>query len=140
SDLVGIASSQNHIVRLESGNQEFDDIMNALPPLLLPLPLEAFCADVVFERLALSKRQMRQFHRLQKSIVDHRRAEARSQAEKQHTATFVTSDRLHQRIVHDARWTIERLFKIEARPSRAEVVGLRERTVSGDLSRIADRY
>ena len=81
---------------------------------------------------------MRELQRLSDAVGDHRRAEARAEADEQHPAAVVTPERLHDRVVHDLRRTAERAPEVEVDPALAEIGGLQDGPVVADRHRDPD--
>src|SRR5271166_1625089 len=76
---------------------------------------------------------MRQLQRRQHVINDERRAQARSQAEKQHASAFVTAQRLHGGVIYDLHWRRERGGVVESDPTGGQVVRLHRWLAVDDL-------
>ena len=81
---------------------------------------------------------MGQFHRLKHSVNDEGRTQARSQAEKKHSSTPITAQRLHRRVVNDLYGETERFSEIETDPSPAQVVRFGHRMSVDHRTGIAD--
>ena len=62
--------------------------------------LETAEADIILICTAFFIGQMRQFHRLQKTVDDQRRPEPGAQTEEQHAPSFITAERLHRSVVY----------------------------------------
>jgi hypothetical protein len=82
---------------------------------------------------------MPEFHRLDDAINNHGGAEPGPQTEKQHRAAVVTSERLHDGVIHDLDRSAECGRKIEAHPSAPQIVWLANRPTAQDWSGIANR-
>src|SRR5215471_18163318 len=113
-NLLRVAASKDDIVRLQGGDHTIDDVLDPSLPFPFTQPLQACCSDVMLERLAVPVRQMCEFHWLQVAIDNHRGAKSRTEPEEQHSAPLVTSERLHQSVVDNLGWSLERLFEIES--------------------------
>src|SRR5271165_1478369 len=83
---------------------------------------------------------MRQLQRRQHVIDDERRAQARSQAEKQHASSFVTAQRLHGGVIYDLHWRRERGGVVESDPTGGQVVRLHRWLAVDDRTRISDGH
>src|SRR5260370_23055066 len=66
------------------------------------------------------------------------RAKAGANAEEEHSATFITAEGLHGRVVDEAERLAESLLIGEVNPSGSEVVRFDERTIVNDRARVAD--
>jgi hypothetical protein len=138
-DLVGVAAAEHDVIGLQRGEQALEHVIDLALPFFPAEALERGGADALLEGLAMAVRQMRQLHRLQHAVGDHRRTEAGAESEEQHLAALIAADRLHQRVVDDPGRPAERLLEIEAAPAGTEIVRLRNRPVVGDRPGIADR-
>ena len=82
---------------------------------------------------------MPQLHRLKYSVDDHCGPEPRAEAQKEHAAPLVASERLHGSIIDNLDWTPECLAEIKSDPAAAQVVWLVEGASVDYRPGIADR-
>src|SRR5689334_13548961 len=82
---------------------------------------------------------MPKFHGYDRSLYDHRRAEASSKPQKQHHSSLIASEGLHGSIVHDSHRNSKRFGEIEIKPSTSKIMRLKKWTIITDASWIADR-
>jgi hypothetical protein len=82
---------------------------------------------------------MRKLHGRHDVVDNHGGAKSRAEAEKQHAASLVAAERLHRRIIHDARGPAKGLAKIESHPARTEIVRLGDHFAVHHHAGIADR-
>jgi len=82
---------------------------------------------------------MRQIHRLKDSIDDHRGPDSGAEAQKEHAAAVIASQRLHGSIIDNLNWTTEGPWRSQIRPARTKVVGFVERASVVHGAWIADR-
>src|SRR5579863_9987817 len=108
-----------------------------LAPLFLAGSFEPAQAKVVFVRLAVFIDKMCQLHGLEYPVHDHGRPETGAQSEKQHTAAFITAQRLHGSIVDDPDWAAKSFAEVKSHPSTAQVVGLAKGMLINDGAGIA---
>src|SRR4030095_3041107 len=93
--LVDVAAPEDDLLGLERGDQPRYDVLDVTSPLREAVRLQAAQSHVVLER-SISVRQMAQLHRLHDALDDEGRAEACSQAEKEHLADSVASPPLQR--------------------------------------------
>lgn len=90
-----IAPADHDVIGLQSGSEPIHNIGHTATPFFWPESLEAPKTDVILKTAALFIRQVSQLHRLGYSVYDERGPESGAQAQKEHSATFITSDGLH---------------------------------------------
>src|SRR5258707_8881250 len=90
--MASFPSADDHIVGFQQRTQLADDLVDGAGPFLGAQPFQTPRTDVLFVGSSLLVRQMREFHRRDDGIDDHRGTESRSQADKQHAAAFITAD------------------------------------------------
>src|SRR6516162_5732828 len=115
-ELLDITSSDHRVIRLQGRHEALDDVGHMTPPLLFTVALYAGTSDVILVG-AFLVRQMAELHRLYHAVGDKGGAQACSQAQKQHLATFVASQGLHGGVVDHFDWTTERLREIKREPA-----------------------
>src|SRR6516165_819574 len=71
-DLARVTSTQDHVIRLECGDEALYDIIDPSIPFLLPETLQTRRSRVILKRFAFTVRQMSKLHRLRDAIDDHR--------------------------------------------------------------------
>src|SRR5947208_13979574 len=70
---------------------------------------------------AVAVRQIPQFER-EKIIVPYEcRAKSCAEPQKKHSASMITTERLHGRIIDDTDWFAERLLEIKSNPAFAQM-------------------
>src|SRR5690348_1476227 len=119
--LVDISSADDNVIRLKGRAKSFDHIGDVAPPFLFPEALQPANADKILVGLPFLVRKVAQFHRFEKSVHDHRGAQAGAQAEEKHTAASITAERLHGGVVDNFDGPAERFPEIESHPSCAEI-------------------
>ena len=72
------------------------------------------------------------------AVEDHGRAEARADAEEEHSAAFIAAEGLHGSVVDEADRLAEGLLVGKVDPSGSEIVGLGEGTIVDDRAWVAD--
>src|SRR6516162_5661988 len=90
-------------------------------PFLLAVLLQSAEANVIFVG-GLPIREVAEFHRLDETVDDQRRAKPRSQPQKEHRSLPIASQRLHRRVVGHFDWASESALEVESDPAFAEVV------------------
>ena len=138
-ELLDAAAPDHDVVGLHRVSQQLDHLEHELAPLLLPPLLERALADVVLER-PVPKRKVGELQGVGEAVADECGAEAGAQAEEEHAAAVVASERLHDRVVHDLRRSAERALEVEVDPAFAKVGGLQNRPVAPDRHRDADAH
>src|SRR6516165_3778495 len=83
---------------------------------------------------------MAQLHGLDDTIHNHRGTQTSSQAQEEHPAALVASERLHGRIIDNFDRAPKRCSKVKPHPTRGEVVRFDNRTVMEHWSWVAHRY
>ena len=83
---------------------------------------------------------MREFHRDEHAVANHRRPHSGAESEEEHVPAFVAPERLHRGIVDHANRATERLLEIKSDPTSAQIPRLEPRTVSHHRARVADRH
>ena len=89
--------------------------------MLLPLchiRVDRLTITVLVHRLTVIEQQMPESQWHDRAIQNEHAADARAETEVQHSTAFITAERLHARVVHDAQWNTERGGVVEAAPSR----------------------
>src|SRR5262249_34443834 len=81
-----------------------------------------------------------QLERNDNAFQDHGRAKARSQAEKEHRAAAIASQRLHGSIINDPHGTPEGGFEIETDPALCKVTRLGDRPIEANPPGVTDRH
>ena len=137
--LVNIAAPENDVLGLERRHQTTDHVLDIALPSSEPVLLQCVQPDVLLEG-SRPVGQVAQLHRLHDAVDDQGRAQAGSQAEKEHLASPVTAQRLHRGIVDDLDRASEGGSIVESDPARAEVTRLHHRTTLQHRARIADRH
>jgi len=137
---LGVPAAHHHVVGLQRRLQALRDVRHVAAPPLLAEALEAAPSHVVLVGAALPVRQVRELHRLEDAIDDHRRSETGAEAQEQHPAAPVAAERLHGRIVDDPHGAAEGPPEIEAHPATAQVVRLGHRAPVDDHPGKADRH
>ena len=130
AELVCVPSAEDNIFGFKRRDEPFDHIDNVLAPFHFAQALEARSADVIFKRLALPVWQMSQLHRFNHTIDDHRCAETRTEAEKQHFSALIAAKCLHGGIVDDLDRAAERLLEVEIGPPASKIVRLGHHAVA----------
>jgi hypothetical protein len=82
---------------------------------------------------------VRQFQRHANVLGDNGRAEASAEAEKEHAARLVATDRLHECVVYHPHWPFKRGFEIEIFSSRPKVKWIGGGPVGDNRSGISHR-
>src|SRR5262245_31029552 len=136
---LDVSSSQNDVLRCQSGHEASDHVRHVLPPFLFAQPIVAADPDIVFEGAPFVW-QMAKLHGFYDAVHDHGGAEAGPQPQEQHLATLIAPEGLHRGIIHDLDWTLKRRFKVIAHPPASEVTRIRKRSIFDDRPGIADRY
>lgn len=134
-----VAAAQYDVVGLEGRSQMRDRFCDQLFPALAAELDTAPFAEVVLE-CALLERQVAELHRLDDAVGDQRRSESGTEAEEEHGAALVASERLHRGVVHDPGGRAEGRLEVESDPSRAEVEGLRDHPAVVHRGRDADGH
>src|SRR6266581_1872128 len=138
-EVLGIASSKHHVFDFESVLEPFDDVGYMAAPILFSEPLQTAKTNIVLVSLPMFIRKMRQFHRLQDSIDDHRGAQPGAEAQKEHPSPLVTSEGLHGSIIGNLDRTTECLAEIKPNPAGAHIVWLAKGTSMDHGTGISDR-
>src|SRR5882672_8063780 len=115
-----VASAKHHVVRFDGSNEALHHVSDITSPFFLPVFFEAANSNVVLKS-GLLVRQVAQLHRLDDPIDDQRGAETGPQSQKKHLAAFVTSQRLHGRIVHDLDGAFECGLEVETGPCFSQI-------------------
>src|SRR5260370_40362040 len=97
---MNVAAPENDVLGLECSDQATDNVIDIAPPPREPVLLQPVPPDVFFEG-SIPVRQVAQLHRRHDAVDDQGRAQAGSQAEKEHLAAAVAAQRLHRGIVDD---------------------------------------
>src|SRR6266404_91422 len=139
-ELAGVAAAEHDIICFQCGPQGLDHLLDGAAPFLGTQTAAAAVADIVFVGPALFVVHMGEFHRLHDSVEDHRRPQARPQAEEQHAAALVAADGLHGRIVDDPHGPAEGPTKVETHPAPAQIMGFGHDLAVNDDPRVADRH
>ena len=134
----GIAAAEDDVIGGERFLQALDDFGDVAAPFFLPEAFEAANAEVVFVGFPFFVEKMREFHGLEKTVDDHRGAEAGAETEEEHVAAFVTAEGLHGGVVDDFHREAEGFGEIEGHPALAEIVGLAEGPLVDDRAWVAD--
>src|SRR6516162_1792297 len=90
-------------------------------PFLLAVLLQSAEPNVILVG-GLPIREVAEFHRLDETVDDQRRAKPRSQPQKEHCSLPIASQRLHRRVVGHFDWASESALEVESDPAFAEVV------------------
>src|SRR5262247_4003291 len=136
---LDVSSSQNHVLRLQSGHEASYHVRRVLPPFLFAQPFVSADPDIVFEG-APFVRQMAKLHGFHDAVHDHGGTEAGPQPQEQHLSTLIAPEGLHRGIIHELYWTLKRRFKVIAHPPATEETRVRKRSIFDDRPGIADRY
>ena len=118
-----IAAAQQDVFGGARGPEQLRRIEDHPLPLVLAQREQAALTGVVLEGL-IAVGQVRQLERHDAAIVDQRGAEPGAEPEEQHSSPLVTAERLHGRVVDDARRHAHLAFVVEADPAAPEIPGL----------------
>src|SRR6266699_1424237 len=97
---------------------------NLQTPSSFPQSFEAALAEIVFVGFPVFVAEVCQLHRLQHSIHNHRRPQARAKSQKQHAAPFIAAERLHGGVIEYLHGTAKSLAEVESHPAGPRVMGL----------------
>jgi len=136
---VDVASSEDHIIWFEGGDQASDNVLDIAPPFRFTHSFAPPDAHIVFIG-SFSVRKMTQFHWLDDAIHDHGGAEAGSQSQEEHLSSLITPQCLHGSVVDEFYRTSQCGFKVESDPPSPEVARFRNRLTTENHTRIANRY
>jgi len=126
---LGVAASQNHLVRFKGGRQSGNHVRNIVPPSLLAEVQECCVANIALVRFSLV-RKMAQFHGLHNAIDNERRPESGSQSQEEHLPFSVAAQALHRCIIYQLYWTAKSSPIVKAHPSVSKMARFRNRPVS----------
>src|SRR5229473_1430694 len=134
---LAVSPAQDDVIGFQSSTQLLRNFRNLQTPFFLPQSLEAAQAEIVFVRFPFFVREVCQLHRLQDSIHDHRRPEARAKSQKQHAAALITAERLHGSVVQYLHGTAKGFAEVEFHPAAPQVMGLAKRVSVNDRTGIS---
>src|SRR5262249_37332628 len=101
-ELLDVAAAKDNIVRLQRGDQSFNNICDMTAPALLAVAFQSGSSDVVFVCPFLV-RKVAELHRFDNTVDDHGRAQPSTKTQKQQFAALIATQSLHGGVVEDLR-------------------------------------
>ena len=127
-EFLYIPSTENNIVRQNSGCEQFHSFKDMLRPALLAVFLQSPDADVILKGLLLEGK-VSKFEWEQGIISDDCAPKSRTQSKEEHLASLVASEGLHGGIIDHFDRAAEGLLIIEVNPATPKVERLGHREV-----------
>ena len=120
-DQLCVATAENDIVGLAREAQLSAGLLDGVLPRVMAETRQACLAEPFHQRPARTVRQSAEVERDQDALRNQRRPESGAEAEEQHSASVVRTERLHRRVVEDADRTTERRAEVDCRPAGSKV-------------------
>src|SRR6266851_3667252 len=123
---LDVSPAQDDIIRFQTSPQFLRNFPDVLAPFFLPHSFQSAQSEIVFVGFPVFVRKVCELHRLQGSIHNHRRPQARAKSQKQHAAALIAAERLHGRVVEYLYGAPKSLAEVDFHPS-ARLLGAPKR-------------